>query len=518
MDELEKNIPDTFWKKSFDEATETPAPRVWSAIERRLDAAEGPKIIPLWGLGLMSSRSLAWGVGIAAALALLMVGRWAVNLQAVRPSVAHQQSATPHTSRAAKSNAPNKSLTPKLDQPGDAVASVAMPLATGKRTTIPSKQVEFNFPAGPTPDVQVQLIETAKASLIAVTAERPASAGIQLSASSASQRMVASFTVDNPNGYEGLNRRAMVLEPLLGKPLRMQSFGTIQRIVWLRPAESSSAEPVMEKESLRKRDRWASVSVMPGAFNPSVSVAQAQPTFANSAIAYDHTGKSLAVDSRTSFSVTYQASAGVQLTDRWSVESGVGYLAGRSTIDAPAQQTAPAYAQVANTNRTAVNNLYVDALRKGSAAQPTNNFQSAVQDKLALNNAYLSQVNYSGQTRQTLDNDYQYVQVPVQVGYQLRPRKRLSLAVLGGFITNIFVKNTVGNNELVITPKDDVYKPVALAATMGARLRYRPSDRWSASLAGVYQPSIGSGTQADSPVQTRPTSSGMSFGVDYHFK
>lgn len=516
MDELEKNIPDNFWKKSFDEAAETPAPRVWSAIERRLDAAEGPKIIPLWGLGLTSSRSLAWGVGIAAALALLVVGRWAVNSQAVRPSVAHQQSATPPTSRAAKSNAPTKPLTPKLDQPGDAVASVAMPSATGKRTTISSKQVEFTFPAGPIPDVQAQLIETAKASLIAVTAERPASAVTGLPASLLNRRTVASLTVDNPNGYEGLNKRTMLLEPLAGRSLRVRSFGTIQRIVWLRPAEALSAEPVIEKETLKKRDRWASVSVMPGAFNPLVTVAQAQPTFINSAVAT--TARPLAVNSQAHFSVTYQASAGVQLTDRWSVESGVGYLAGRSTVDAPAQQTAPAYAQIANTNRTTVNNLYVDALRKGSAAQPASNFQSAASDKLALNNAYLSQVNYASQTRQTLDNNYQYVQVPVQVGYQLRPRKRLSLAVLGGFITNIFVKNTVGNNEVVITPKDDLYKTVALAATMGARLRYRPSDRWSASLAGVYQPAIGSGTQADSPVQTRPTSSGMSFGVDYHFK
>ena len=108
------------------------------------------------------------------------------------------------------------------------------------------------------------------------------------------------------------------------------------------------------------------------------------------------------------------------------------------------------------------------------------------------------------------------MQVPVQVGYQLRPRKKLSMAVLGALLTNIFVTNTVGD-ALVVTSKDGVYRPVSLAATMGARLRYRPSRQWSASVAGVYQPALESSTKADAQVQSHPTSAGMSFGVDYHF-
>jgi hypothetical protein len=123
---------------------------------------------------------------------------------------------------------------------------------------------------------------------------------------------------------------------------------------------------------------------------------------------------------------------------------------------------------------------------------------------------------YSLQTRQSLTNDYQFVQVPVQVGYQLRPRKRLGLALVGGFLSNIFVRNTVGN-ELIITNKDGVYRPVSWAATLGARVRYRPSRQWSASLAGVYQPSLGFGTRPQSAVQSQPTSTGMSFGINYHF-
>ena len=57
----------------------------------------------------------------------------------------------------------------------------------------------------------------------------------------------------------------------------------------------------------------------------------------------------------------------------------------------------------------------------------------------------------------------------------------------------------------------------SLAATMGARFRYQPTGQWSASLAGSYQPSLGPVTQASSQVQSRPTTAGMTFGVDYHF-
>ncbi len=55
MSDVEKNIPDDFWRNAFDEAAETPPPRVWDAIERRLDESGGPKVLPLWAGGVASS-------------------------------------------------------------------------------------------------------------------------------------------------------------------------------------------------------------------------------------------------------------------------------------------------------------------------------------------------------------------------------------------------------------------------------------------------------------------------------
>jgi hypothetical protein len=217
------------------------------------------------------------------------------------------------------------------------------------------------------------------------------------------------------------------------------------------------------------------------------------------------------VTSRANFSIAYQFSAGMLLNKRWSIETGVGFLAGRSTVDTPTQLSANAIVAT-NDIRATTGNLYVDALRNSSA----NGRKGTSLDQANFaNNGYV-QLAYSDKTRQMLTNDYQFVQVPVQVGYQLRPKKRLNLAVLGGIISNIFVRNTV-DNEIIVTTKDDIYRPVSFAAIVGARFRYQPSAQWSASLAGIYQPSIGLVTLAHSQVQSQPTTAGMTLGVDYHF-
>ncbi|MCY7357617.1 MAG: hypothetical protein LH609_09115, partial [Rudanella sp.] len=117
---------------------------------------------------------------------------------------------------------------------------------------------------------------------------------------------------------------------------------------------------------------------------------------------------------------------------------------------------------------------------------------------------------------QVLSNDYTFVQVPVQLGYQIRPRKRLGFTVLGGFLTNLFIHNNV-NNQLSITNSDMVYRPVTLSASTGLRFRYRPTRRWSASMAGIFKQALQRGTRAGTDLTTHPRTIGVSVGLDYHF-
>lgn len=533
MDELDKNLPDDFWRKTFDEATETPPPRVWAAIERKLDEADSPKVVPLWGSGLASSRPLIWGSGLAAAVALLLVGWWVVRTASTSSApVAHHTRPVAPSENGVTSQS-QSGLTTSAD-PKNSLADVSTTQTTRANEALKNSITSFSDKsqlslARSLPDAggrkarvkdtnrAIDTNEPAFGSGLAALQEHIAAVEMsQRTQPVASRVAAASYSADHHagSGIQAFGSNTVAaFDKLSGRPLRLRTVGAIQRIVWARPAEASM-EPEMVKSKQKSRELWASVSMMPGSFNPAVSIKEAQPAFSNTLIASSAGSNQSAVNSRASFSVAYQAGAGVQLTDRWSVESGVGYLSGRSTVETPAQQYLASVQMDALSNRnTGLNNLYADALRSSVRSNDLASAPQANYSGMAANN-YKSA--YDSRNIQAVTNDYQFVQVPVQVGYQFRPRKKLSMAVLGGLLTNIFVKNTVGET-LVITSKDGVYRPVSLAATMGARVRYRPSRQWSASIAGVYQPSLETSTTTDSQIQNRPTSSGMSFGVDYHF-
>ncbi|WP_293691750.1 MULTISPECIES: hypothetical protein [unclassified Spirosoma] len=530
-------MPDNFWRKAFDEAAETPPPRVWDAIERRLDEPDSTKILPLWGTGLASSRPFVWSTRIAAAVALLLLGWWAVqtlpsaNLSYKRnaPNVIAQHAEKPANTPASK----EPTATEQADQANsstelpESVASASKPTTESGTKTLAKSGRQQLSPFKPYPASALatlasksrvpnsvgsellmktgQLAQARTAPRMSVTT---AAAQASINSVVASQAVVTQTDGANPTV-------TIAFEPLSGRSLRLRGFGQIHRIVWFRPAEPE-LKPEIAQSKQRSRDAWASASVMPGSFNPMVSIKSASVASVGSAsldAIKASTTSQQNVSSSPNFSVAYQAGAGVQLSERWSIESGIGYLAGRSTLETPAQFSS-ASLSAGFIQNSASSNLYVDALRNSihrgdlAYAVPQANYANV------SNSAY--QNSYNGQIRQVLTNDYQYMQVPVQVGYQLRPKKKLSLALLGGIITNIFIRNTV-DSQLEITAKDGIYRPVSLAAAMGARFRYRPTRQWSASVAGMYQPSLGLGTQSESQVQSKPNTAGMSFGVDYHF-
>lgn len=520
MDELGKHILDDLWRQAFEEAAETPPPRVWSAIEQRLDESKSTKILPLWGLGLIASRSLVWGTGIAATVALLLVGWWLTGNQSKNKSVAqlNQVNLSKHISESKPAPATLPVPTSGDNKLTERVAVAHKPeirSAKVSNAAVAINQLPLGTGLRPNADV------IAQSSSDQVNTTTPRQLVTKNGILSGSQRTSALFQTGTQSSMvaysmarttsrpvkETAQSREVKFDQLALRPIQQGAFGSIHRIVWVRPGEAElPMEPEVTKSKRESREVWASVSMMPGAFNPTVAVRSAQTSAFSNAM----TTSQPSVNSRANFSVAYQAGAGVQLTEHWSVESGIGYLAAHSTVESPGESRL-ATSLIATVDKSSTaGNLYANALR--------NSTHKATTIQADYNNiaAASTQVAYNAQNQQTITNNYQYVQVPVQVGYQIRPRKRLSMALLGGLLTNIFVKNTVGD-DLVVTSKDGVYRPVSWAATMGARFRYRPSRRWSASLAGIYQPSLGLGTNPDAQVQSHPTTAGMSFGLDYHF-
>jgi hypothetical protein len=533
MNEFEQN-PDEFWRSVFDDAAETPPPRVWDAIERRLDEPDETLVVPLWGTSFLSKRSISWGLGVAATLALLLVGWWVSTSSDVRTSIAAHQTNSgianpPHSDAVAMSQSANKrsSISNNKQQQrnntgvSDGLSSQANPSETRLSTVTDQAKTSGQL-------AQRTRLGSAQSTISKLSINKPADAQVKdqvfayepnkstQPASGLAPSVARSFSADPSTERAGeYTQLASSTEKLSPRPLKISGARQIHRIVWMRPYEATQ-EPVLAESKRASHERWVSLNVMPSAFNPAVSVQAAQPILA-SAYGFNITNANQpAVKSQTQLSMAYQANAGLQLNDHWSVESGVGYLAGRATIDSPANPyPASMLSLISATPGMSANTLYTDVLRQ-SLQRNTNTAADQTPNNWARSSTFNSLYAYDPQTRQTLTNDYQFVQVPLQVGYQLRPRKRLGLALLGGFITNIFLRNTV-EDQLVIKPEDGVYQPLTLAAAMGARFRYRSSQRWSASLAGMYQPTIGSATKAGSSVQSHPTATGMSFGVDYHF-
>jgi hypothetical protein len=532
MDELDKNIPDDFWRKAFDEASESPPPRVWNAIERRLDESEDSRILPLWGGSLLSSKPFTWGLGVAAAVAVLLVGWWLTGTQSANQPVARaQRSIQQEQPQTAPDHLASSPLNKSTDQPARALASIEKRANNPERTSNPQaiqqKAPSLTKPAAD--QLVAQNFNRSNRSYNPAPEQRFSSRAMTKGSRRINNGFIqqpgqeaasVAFTTSAPASIMSVSEsdqaQRLMIEKLALRPMKLRSLVGIQRIVWFRPAELP-LEPEATKSKRESREVWASVSMMPGSFNPSVALRSTQTAaFSNAAKISQPT-----INNRANFSVAYQAGAGVQLSDRWSVESGIGYLSGHSTVESPSQSGGGSTVSLVTTatdQASSAGNLYANAVRSSVSngmlsSASVSNVPKANYDNLAAANGFQ---NYSNPYQQELANNFEFVQLPIQLGYQLRPNKRLSMALLGGLLTNIFVRNTIGD-DLVITGKDGVYRPVSWAASMGARFRYRPSGRWSASLAGMYQPTLGESTRPQSQVQSSPTSAGMSFGLNYHF-
>ncbi|QKZ11699.1 anti-sigma factor [Spirosoma sp. KUDC1026] len=531
MNESDKN-PDEFWRSIFNDAAETPPPRVWDAIERRLDEPDEAVIVPLWSTGIFSKRPVSWGMGVAATVALLLAGWWvsqpAENNQPVAAHQkklfmpeSHQQDAVAQNQAYRRSSSRSLSVGPGEQRESNETgnADVTSALSPTETSTLSGRQLKAIHP-GQATNRLAQQTRPASAHARAFDGvslqklpDRQSSSQIAMTLPTepaVAQSFAARTSPEAP--VMAQNQSAFQIQKIDTRPMKLRSAGPIRRIVWVRPYEAPQ-EPLLAKSKRASREHWVSLNVMPSSFNPAVSVQASQPALASAYGFRIASASQPPVKNQADLSVAYQASAGLQLNDHWSVESGVGYLAGHATVDSPSQPYPASMLSLGGTTMP-VNTLYTEVLRQSvqrntvAAADMANNW--------AASSTYNSLYAYDPQTRQTLTNDYQFVQVPVQVGYQLRPRKRLGLALLGGVLTNIFLRNTV-ENQLVVKPEDGIYQPVTLAAAMGARFQYRSSQRWSASLAGMYQPTLGSATKSGSNVQSHPTTTGMSFGVDYHF-
>ncbi len=290
-----------------------------------------------------------------------------------------------------------------------------------------------------------------------------------------------------------------------------------ERIVWF-SSERPDGEPKQKTARKPKPRGWVSAGVVAASFDPSVALR------AVSGLAYTNNLPSnalssgngpvpaLALDSHAGRAIAMQASVGLPLSEHWTIETGLGYLNGQSTVQSPVRASA------LSTEKNGANlpTLYTDLVGNSANRSVASSAADMYYNMAVQRYAYVASTSYDRAVNQSVSNSYQFVQVPVQLSYELRPRRKFGLAFITGMVSNLFVRNTVAD-AVTVKAQDGVYRPLTVAGTAGMRLRFRPDKHWSASLAGMFQQSLQSITRPEVGVQASPRNMGVCFSVDRHF-
>ncbi|MES2731779.1 MAG: outer membrane beta-barrel protein [Bacteroidota bacterium] len=278
-----------------------------------------------------------------------------------------------------------------------------------------------------------------------------------------------------------------------------------------------------KKKEVRPPSRWISSTFTPNYFNSNVQAAY-QPSSsintANSTLssAYSKSAQNIskvqedADVSSPAFSYVVGVSAGTNLAKRWMVEAGMQYINNSTDL-----QT---HAYVQNTATSKKYPIIVDLLGADAGLPETN--PVAMDANKLQNNTVATELNPSS-TPITLRNQYQYIGIPIKLGYQLYQLKKLRLVISAGVSTDFFLRNTIKSSEadvpatVISSGNHSAYKAVNLNGLVGLSVHYFYANRFSIVLEPNYRAALFSTTKIASNVQALPRNIGLALGMKYHF-
>ncbi|GAB3933464.1 outer membrane beta-barrel protein [Larkinella terrae] len=556
------------WRSIFENAEESPSEGLWDSISRRLDEEEAEPVIPLW------PRAKPWVYSAAAAIITLLVGWWATqyiestdtNRPVADKTVQSEQLAktekpsslpantssneksttgnTPETEEmlattrrtGAGKNTSGTPTAPELERSEtattidgiikdqSALSGNRKPATTERRLarrsvkSLPKTDERLaRLEPKPSDDQMAKRFPTRKQPLKKSTADR------QLLVKSKTKRepltgASPAVRVDETASQLADTRLAYEASFVKSKQPVSKNPAPISRIIWYRAPETALAAIEPQDKGRSKKEYWAALTATPMSFNPMAAVHsslnQASVAY-NSIQAASRLPSTTLLQNQAQISMAWQASSGVQFSKHWSVEAGIQYLNGRSQTQNNASVTNMFTNQTENVLVNAIRNSNT-SLPLASSPAPANNQgvgSSLVADKNGLSNMSNLVVTPADQV---VSNNFQYMQIPVQLGYHILPDRKISYSILGGLMANLFLKNTI-NGTLEVNPEDQIYRPMSMAGTAGLRVNYHPTHHWSGSLTGSYQQALQDGTESNAQLNVRPQAIGVGFGLNYHF-
>ena len=256
-----------------------------------------------------------------------------------------------------------------------------------------------------------------------------------------------------------------------------------------------------EKLRFNAQQLWAGVGLSTGSFDPNIGPGNGvnESLRADQFVSLEEDAFSNAVDQSMEdndpgISYSIAINGGWKFAPKWILQSGLQYQISRSSTQA----------------NTIIQNTATDEsfpltdLSRDVALAEAGDLQATSAD---LN----------------LRNNYQFLSLPVKVGYLILDRNFL-LGVNTGISTDLFLKNKVSETNDLIgnfeqTPgSGSPFRRTFFSGIVGIELGYNFLKKYSITLEPTYRRSINSLTKQSVNVRSRPSSLGVVAGFRYTFK
>lgn len=510
MEVQKQNNFEDEWRKAFEDASLPPSDELWGRIETELDKKK--KNRPF----LFFLKPSLIATGLAAALALVLAGILFFN-QETETNVA--QSSTKSTQ--GKNTLSTTQATESVKETAISATTQETLASTDNLANAHNSSVQARIKANniePLASSANIASSSTNKNAIRNTArqtaviEKPATIDNSSLAAIISDNKAKETTIA-PLSNEALtsnNKTLASVESLEGKQYRY--FGSRYTMNRNKLAFDAEALENIENTALASTDSkfWVGVQSGVAPFDPNMKFGQLNSLAFSSANEYAQMANSAASpgdkmsvsapqnDIKAGLAINTGVSVGYKIAKKWHFESGVRYLRGNSTLE---------------TNTYAFqNNGYVNTFLGNYLLQNSDRGYSLV----ANSNTVVADAS-------KFNNRYEYLMVPMQVGYEIGITQKFGLNILAGVSTDIFLQNSIfTDNGLVrskntISNDNKIYKPVNFSGLGGLRASYLISKHWQANIGTSYQRALFSGMGSSVDLNMQLQMFGINYGFNYRF-
>ena len=115
---------------------------------------------------------------------------------------------------------------------------------------------------------------------------------------------------------------------------------------------------------------------------------------------------------------------------------------------------------------------------------------------------------------------YNYINIPIQLTFNLPLYKSFGMEVLGGFSNDFLLKNNfngTNSQNASVNSSNSNFNFMSLSGLGGLRLNYQFGSQWQINVGSNYQHAINSGISKSSDLTFRPSMLGINYGMKYRF-